>query len=212
MRTLSAAETSSGKFTLPPHSSRLIFAPTARVQARGDAYISNHFFFLFDGSAGLGHRASLGGGFSLVPGVDLSDNLFYALPKFGLVQRENLNVAAGALIGGTSVATDDAISAGVAYGVLTVGPPTRSVTFGAGWGYLQGDWAGRPVILAGGELRLSDRVAVVSEDYFLPGSSGAIVSFAFRMYGERMSGDLGLMTEASSGTFPIPVVGLTIRF
>lgn len=212
MRTLSASESAGGRFTFPTHGSRLVFGPTGRVQTRGDAYAANHMLFLFDASAGIGRNLSLGGGATLVPGLDLGDNLFYALPKIGVVQSERVNVAAGALVGGIAPRNESAISFGIAYGVATFGPPTRSISFGAGWGYVNGEWATRPALMLGGEVRVADRLAFVTENYSVPGIDVPLISLVARIYGERMSGDVGVGFVGGGDAVAFPLLGLAIRF
>lgn len=212
VRTLPPGESDGGRFSFPSHSSRLVFGPTARVQPLGDAYVANHMLFLFDGSAGIGHNVSIGGGVTLIPGLDLRDNLFYALPKIGLVQSDRLNVAAGAVVGGVAPKHESAISFGIAYAVASFGPPTKSVSFGAGWGYVNGSWANRPALMLGGELRVLDRLAFVSENYTVPDTDAPLITFVARVYGERMSGDLGLGFVGGDVSAVYPVLGLAIRF
>jgi hypothetical protein len=212
VRTLAASESGGGRFTFPSHGSRLVFGPTARVQARGDAYVANHMLFLFDGSAGIGQNVSLGGGVTLLPGIDLRDNLFYALPKIGLVQSERINVAIGALMGGIAPRHESAISFGIAYGVVSFGPPTQSISIGTGWGYLNGGWADRPALMVGGEVRVADRLALLTENYSVPGAGAPFLSFVARIYGERMSGDVGIGFVGGGESVAFPLLGLAIRF
>ena len=46
--------------------------------------------------------------------------------------------------------------------------------------------------MIGGETRVSRRIKLVTENYFLPGEIGLVWSVGFRLIGERFSTDLGI--------------------
>ena len=65
---------------------------------------------------------------------------------------------------------DRAVGAGLGYGALTYGGADDNLTFGLGYGFVQGDIGSTPVLLLGGQKRISRRVSLVSENYILADS------------------------------------------
>ena len=198
-----------------PNDTRLFFAPTGRMLAKGEGYFSDTwvFFLLFAG--GLSDRFTLGAGFSVIPFGDFTENVFYVTPKVGLLQRENFNVAAGALVGVAGIA-DVARPAGVVYSVATVGSPDASVTFGGGVLFVQSDLGDEPLLLLGGERRITRRVSLATENYWVPGERTGIFSYGVRIFGERLSVDLAFGnpfgTEAEV-VFPgFPYASFAVKF
>src|SRR5574341_1272595 len=76
-----------------PSETRHFFAPNARMLAKGSGYFCDIWIFLLCLTGGLTDRITFGGGMSVVPGVDLADNVFYLLPKLGVVTGEKFQVA-----------------------------------------------------------------------------------------------------------------------
>jgi hypothetical protein len=204
-----------GEFWFPnPNATRLLFAPTGRMLRRGSGYFSDYFIIFPGGAYGVSDRVTIGGGGSLLPG--LASQLFFLTPKVGIVQREKVNVAAGALVilngfdespGGS----DDLL--GIAYGVSTFGTPDASLTVGLGHGFQGDDVANAPVAMIGGELRLSRRVGFVTENYVIPKfRQGPLVSYALRFMGEQLALDLGFVNAARQPFFPgAPFVGFVFN-
>jgi hypothetical protein len=172
-----------------PNDTRLFFAPTGRMLAKGEGYFSDTWVFLLLFAGGLTDRITLGAGFSVFPTDDFSQNVFYVTPKVGLIQSSNFNVAAGALIGVAGIADVDAGPGGIVYTVATAGSPDASVTFGGGFVFAGSDFVDEPVMMLGGERRVSRRVSLASENYLVPSAGAGLVSYGLRLFGERMSVD-----------------------
>jgi uncharacterized protein (UPF0254 family) len=68
--------------------------------------------------------------------------------------------------------------------------------------------------MIGGETRVSRRVKLMTENYFLPGETGLVFSGGMRIIGERFSTDLGVVGTAGAGggTCCIPIVNLSYSF
>lgn len=201
----------SGQYYFPnPNSTRLIFAPTARMLKRGEGYFSDYWVFFPGISVGLTDFVSLGGGMSIFP--EASSQVMYFTPKVGIVQSPKVNFAVGALI--ASVPFDsDANSAGILYGVGTWGDIDNSFTAGLGYGYTNGDLASNPAVLVGGESRLSPRVSFVTENYLLPGGF-VILGGGLRFMGRGMTFDLALTSFNDEGEnfCCFPFIGFVYNF
>jgi hypothetical protein len=181
-----------------PNQTRLFFGPTARMVGQGKGYISVFELIMPFVAIGLHDRITIAGGTPLVFGGDEGDRIFWFAPKIGVLQRENLAVAAGVLAFGGLGSTE---SLGILYGVVSMGGAHIAV----GYGYEGGDLASRPALMLGVERRVSNGVKLLSENYLI--EDGAIVSGGVRFFGERLSADLGLaMPFFDEGSVAIPVV------
>jgi hypothetical protein len=198
-----------------PNPTRLLFGPTGRTLARGDAYVADHWLFLVSGAYGVTDRFTLGGGMTLLPsGSFLSHNLYYVMPKFAVVQRPSFNASVGAFVGTFPTGgRPDLNTLGIGYAAATWGDRDISVTSGVGYGFVNGRVADKPALLLGTELRFARRASFVSENYVVPSVSGAVVSYGVRLMGESLSVDLAFVNIVPDGYFPgLPFLGMTFRF
>ena len=126
---------------------------------------------------------------SLIPGLGIDNQIFFFTPKIGLKTTERTNFAAGALI---LKLPDDSPTVGILYGVGSWGTPDVSFTAGFGYGFVDGDLGQKPMIMLGGEKRLSRRIAFVTENWIIPGLEQPLISYGLRFFGEGLSVDIGL--------------------
>jgi hypothetical protein len=203
-----------------PNETRLLFAPTGRMLARGERYFSDTYLLLLLFAGGLSSRFTLGGGLSIVPSDDFfRNNIYYITPKVGLIQSPNVNVAAGAFFGfaGWDLDGDEDVgSFGILYGVGTFGSSDGHLTIGSGLAYGGGDFADRPIVMIGGEKRMSRRTSFVTENYLLQGESNAAISYGIRFFGEKLSVDLAFWNAFGSDVEPIfpgiPYLAFAFKF
>lgn len=182
-----------------PNATRLFFGPTARGMEKGSGYLAGYFLFMpFLGWA-VTDDLILAGGTPFFGGFD--ERPFWLAPKLRVLDGERVDVAVGAL----AFAVEDE-SAGVLYGVSTLGTPDRAVSLGLGFGFVNGDLSGSPAVMGGVELRMSRSTKLISENYLFPGGVG-LLSIGPRFFGEKLSADLGVGvvfdSEGGSGTFPL---------
>ena len=208
-------------WTENPHATRLIFGPTAIPLRKGEGYFSDFWIFLISSAVGVTDRFTIGGGMSLVPGIDLNENIFFLLPKLTVVRRPTFNLAVGGLAAHVGIGSSDSFgrnanrSLGVLYGVATTGTRESNLSLGVGWGYIGGTLSDRPVVTLGGQHRVSRRVALISENWFLPfdGSNGSVVSYGLRFIGEKIAVDLAFANSPQDVIFPgVPLLGFTIKY
>lgn len=205
-----------------PHATRLLFAPTAIPLRRGEGYFADFWVFFASAAVGVTDRFTMGAGMSLFPSDDFTDNLFYALPKYTVVSQPRLKVALGALMASVPWSSNDdggrrRQSLGILYGVATTGSPESNLTLGAGWGYVGGTLANKPVITLGGQHRATKRIALISENWFIPFDNevGGFVSYGVRMLGEKIAVDLALGSPVGADTFyfpGFPLLGFAFKF
>lgn len=174
---------------------RLFFAPTGRSLKKGEAYFGVYEIMLPFVQVGITDRISIGGGSPLFFGADLGDRPFWFSPKIEVVRAGKTNVSVGAL----HFLNMGDYSAGIAYAVATHGTGDAAVTVGGGYAYSSNDKnrEGAPVVMLGGEKRVSRRFKVVTENYWF--SNVGLASGGFRYMGERFSADLGLVAPLTGG-------------
>ena len=193
-----------------PNQTRLFFAPTGRMLTKGEGYFSD-YEALFPGvSFGVTDNISIGGGVSLIPGVG-SDQLVYVTPKVGMSLAPRVNVAVGVIA--ATVPDEDPF--GAIYGVGTVGDGDASVTGGIVYGFAGKDVSSEFAVLLGGEKRVSRRIALVTENYFVPSSVGQpLVSGGVRFMSEKLTVDLAMFNLiGEQAVFPgLPWVGFVYKF
>lgn len=220
LQPISPDQLRNGEYWFPdPNRTRLFLAPTARTLAQGEGYFSDSDLLLLNFVGGVTSRFTLGGGLSIIPSTNPQNNIFYLTPKIGLIEQPNFGLAAGALVGfaGFEGIDDEDRSFGFLYGVGSVGSSDTHLDFGAGWGYAGGRISGDPAIMIGGATRLSRRVSLLTENYFVPSvSDNAVVSYGLRFFGEKLSVDLAFGNAVGPNTtflFPgVPYLGFAMKF
>jgi len=153
---------------------------------------------------------------SLFPGLELDEQIFYFTPKVGLKCAENFNLATGALIIRipSSWSDGDSATTGILYGVGTLGKIDSSVSVGFGYGFVDSEFADKPMVMVGGEFRLARRTAFVTENFIFPGLDVPLISYGFRFFGESLAVDFALVNVLGEGIiFPgIPYIDFVVNF
>lgn len=199
-----------------PNSTRLFFTSTARPLRKGDGYISSFMLFLPLVAYGVTDRFTIAGGTPILP--EAFGRVLYFAPKYTVMLKEKSAFAVGAL---GFVLPEDVVdegSIGIVYGAGTWGSRDRALTAGAGWGYRwasgTSDVSNDPVLMLGGETRVSRRVKLITENWvFTSGTTEGFVSGGVRFIGDRLSADLGVggFTGTSSGCC-FPLVNFVYNF
>lgn len=147
-----------------PNATRYFFAPSAIPLEKGKGYYQNAYLLSNSANFGVSSNFSVGGGV-VIP------LLFYATPKVGFKVRENLYLGAG-VIAATTIIPEMMISGGIPYGLVTVGNMEDNFTLGAGYGFIwnQGEYqkTDQPIITVNGMKRISNRIQLVTENWFIP--------------------------------------------
>lgn len=188
----------------PNRTRLLLFSPTARMLKKGQGYVSSFMLVLPFAAYGITDRITLAGGTPLIPSV--VGRVIYLAPKVGVYQGEGVDLAAGALAFLATQEVDEG-SVGIAYGAGTLGSQDRAVTLGAGWGFAIGTredaWvSNEPVLLFGGELRVSPSVKLLTENFLVVGERAGIFSGGVRFFGARLSADVGIASTHEGDWFP----------
>jgi len=182
---------------------------------KGDGYFGVYEVFFPTVNYGITDNMSLGGGISIFPSGRFSRQIYYFTPKISLKQSEKINIAAGVLMIKLPDADDEKLPlVSVLYGVGTYGTHNRSMTLGLGYGMEDSKLASKPMVVLGGEQRLSRRLSLVTENWIVPRVSEVMVSLGVRFFGEASSVDLALInTVGNESLFPgIPYVDFVYNF
>ena len=190
-----------------PSRTRLLFAPTGRMLRSGEAYFTDAYILFPGFQLGVSDNFSLGGGASIIPGVNPLDQFYFLTPKLGVYSSPRVNFAVGALVGG---AMNINSPVGIAYGVGTYGGEDNSVTAGVGYAFAGTDAKSSALLMIGGSTRLTRNTALVTENYLYTGDGTGIVSGGVRFIGDRISVDLALGANPSSG-IPVPYLAFIYK-
>jgi hypothetical protein len=185
--------------------------------AQGEGYFSDTYLFFLGVQGGVTSRFNIGGGISILPLESFTDNIVFITPKIGLVTSPTFNLAVGGLVGYAGGLVESGANAnfGILYAVGTSGPPSGSISYGAGMAYGDGRLADRPVLMLGGERRLSRRISFVTENYLIADrGNNSLISYGLRFFGEKLSTDLAFWNlPGDHMVFPgIPYVAFSMKF
>jgi hypothetical protein len=213
-----------GKYWFPnPNATRLFFAPTGRMQAKGHGYFADYYVIAPMAAYGITDWLGIGGGFSFVPFIQIYKQALYLMPRVGFIQGDRFAWCGGVLgVKLPSFEDDYVIGAGIAYTTATYGTLDASVTAGTGYGFtveserdsVTGEWAFEysgmdlPMFMIGGEWRCARRVSLVSENWIIPDiEEGLPILFSYgaRLFGEQISVDLGFIVPLPAIEEDIPI-------
>ena len=192
IQTISKDKSKSGEYWYSDRNqSRLFFSPTGKTLPKGDAYLIDYYLFFPAFSYGVTDQITIGGGISLFPGISMNEQLYYFTPKVGLIQFENYSFAVSAFIFQFPKETEEF---GFIFGMNTYQKDRLQLTGGIGYGYYDGDLSDNVAVIVGFNYRMSEQVAFLSENWFIPGDNDPVVSYGLRFIGEKIAVDLGLFT------------------
>ncbi|MDZ7754903.1 hypothetical protein [Rhodohalobacter sp.] len=197
-----------------PQATRYFFAPNALGLKKGEGYYQNTWIFFNNVNYGITDNFSLGGG--IVPLFLFGANTtpIWILPKVSIpISSDRFHLGAGAMFGG--LVGEESETLGLFYGVGTVGSRDNNMTVGIGYGYAGDEISRTPLINISGMVRVSRRLFLLTENYFIPeADAGGILSAGARWTTEQFAVDFGLFrpTDGGGDVIGIPWVGVTIPF
>src|SRR5690606_12151283 len=92
-------------------------------------------------------------------------------------------------------------TAGIGYVVGTFGGELGGVTAGIGYGFAAGELSDRPAVMLGADRRVSRRIALITENWWLGGDTEPVISYGIRFLGEKLSADLGFINVIGEDSF-----------
>jgi len=225
-----------GKYFFPnPHPTRYFYAPSAIPMDKGEVYYQNAYILANSVQVGVTDHFSMGGGI-VIP------FMFFITPKFGYKVTKNVHLGGG-LLAATSFIPDMHFGLGVGYASITLGSKENNFTVDAGWGFSKSEtynsttqmydykwkYAKKPMFAINGAIRVAPKLSLITENwifateqYVYDSTTGvetyesryaSIISFGFRIMGEKNSFDLALAIPTFEGdSFGIPYIGYVYKF
>lgn len=200
-------------FRKDPNGTRLFFGPTARTLNAGQGYFSVYEIFFPAIGIGVTDWMDVSGGLSLFPGAE--EQIYYLSAKVAPIQIQNFDLAAGVVFLNVTGNPEDFDGAGIVHAIGTYGSEKAALTVGLGWGFSGDDISNNPVFILGGELRVSNSIKLITENWFPPSSDVQLISFGLRFLGERLAADFGFWYPAGGDPegFPlVPWIGFAYNF
>ena len=133
------------------------------------------------------------------------------LGDLSLGPRQFLPMLLGYVLGETA-------SFGVAYGAATFGNRDNNLTLGAGWAFVDWNWADNPTISLSGMVRASRKTYLLTENYYIgisEGESVVLIALGGRSVQKKLAIDYGLVIPLVSGMetfFALPWLGISVPF
>lgn len=217
------ASIKNGQYWFPnPNATRYLFAPSGFNLKQGEGYYQNTYILLNSLNVGLTDNISIGAGIELLSTIaTLSGSgegpVFFVTPKVGFEVDENLHIGAGLLFATVpSFGSDDRLGMGIAYGVGTIGSTDHNLTGGLGWGFVRGNFDNKPIITVCGLTRVARRVALVTENWFVPTPDyDALLSYGVRFFNEKVAVDVAFINHKEifqSFFLGLPYVDFVAKF
>lgn len=181
-----------------PHATRLLFAPTAIPLKKGEGYYQNIYIVANMFNYGIGNNLSVGGGFDFITMFATMDDGWSPMLNFNIKSGFQVREKFHAGVGGLLLTIPGEGTAGIVYGLGTVGSYNSNLTLGLGWGFVDGTFEEKPFIMIGGMARISEKLWFVSENWIAPiGDDGyyTIVSYGLRFAANRIAIDLAFINS-----------------
>lgn len=210
-----AADAKRAPWELDPNRTRYLYTPSGFMLPQGEGYVSQTELLLTTVAYGVTDWLTVGVG-GVVPAWFASDGFnLIGLVKIGASVTSWLHVA-----GTTQVfwapSLDDATVAGLGFATVTLGSPDLHLGVSAGAPFVAGDIendVGEAAFSVSGTWRVSNRIALVTENWFFPNQDSNIVidGLAVRFIGSRLGVDVGLIF-ATDLDIPVPWLDFTWNF
>ena len=187
-----------------PNRTRHIYAPSAMPLQKGEGYVSLKEFLFGSAAYGISDNVSILVG-SFLP------TLFAGLDVGGLIGAVKISGEIGDntyLAGGVEVITlpgsDSFDVVGIGFGAITMGKPDKQFTISAGRPFVLSTNSGSNdlgdlLLVAAGQLRVSNTYGIVTENWFFPTADGPeggflrLHSLVVRKMGQQSAFDFGFI-------------------
>lgn len=206
-----------------PHASRNFFVPTGFGLRKGEGYYQNTYLYLQTVSYGFTDNFTVGATADIIgPITGNAPFVLYVTPKFNFKGGENFNYGVGALIGSFGIGAfgndNTRTSAGLLYGVGTLGSRDKNITFGLGYGYTGGALAKRPTLTLSGTTRVARKWNLMMDNYYFGGEDiNGLSIYGARFMSEKFAFDFGFISvwqtaNSDVGFFALPYLGVSFPF
>ena len=170
-------------WTEDPGSTRLFFTSTGRSLSRWEGYIGTYVVILPFAAVGITDRVTIAAGAPVLLG---EFEPFYVAPKVQVISFPKVQVSLG-----TIAFFYDAEVVGLVYQVGTFGDMDKALSAGLGFFYSNGEVTSDAVFMMGGELRVSRRIKLITENYLFPSDEIRVFSGGIRIIFDRFTAEVG---------------------
>jgi hypothetical protein len=182
---------------------------------KGEGYFQNVWVLWNQASIGVTDYFSIGAG--LVPVFLFGSSMtpVWIVPKFSIpVVKDQFNLGVGAIAGRMM---GEGGNFGILYGTGTLGNRNKNISFGMGYGFVDGELAKKPMMNLSFMYRTGVKGYFVSENYYFHGSIRDLVllSFGGRVITKTVGLDFGLIIPIQNNlntAIAIPWLGITVPF
>ncbi len=207
---------------------RNFFGPTAFTLDKGEMVYHNNLLFLNNLEVGLNKYLSVELGPDLFTILNYGAAAAFAKVKLGMELKKNIRVAGGFMVHLDTYDLNifESSAYTLAFGAVTYGNEDRNITGAFAYGIIDYNSIEFPVLSLSGQWRLSERVALVSENWRIPFDyvygfypdpdftrSICIFTAGTRLLFNNLSVDLAIGAEKQRyGLYPFPYLGAAYRF
>jgi len=202
-----------GKFSFAnPHDTRYFFGPSGFPIKKDKGYYQNVLVTANFVNYGITKSISIGGGFEFISTVQ-GHPIWFLTPKAATDISENIHIGGGFIMAGFAAEG----TATLGYGVFTYGDAETNLSVGIGYGYIDGELSDSPAIMISGTHRVSNNIALLSENYVFPNNTGETVYFGIhgiRILSRKNSFDIGaiVIPQIIDVIHALPYVGYVRTF
>tara|TARA_R110002096_G_scaffold183757_16_gene361961 strand:- start:12015 stop:12887 length:873 start_codon:yes stop_codon:yes gene_type:complete len=193
-----------------PAANKLFITQSGRMSEAGSGYYQNTYIFISTLSYGVTKNITLSSNFSMVPGLDFSEQLLSGSVKIGTNVSENLSVSGTASY---FSGFDADIGFSTIFGATTYSWNRLDLTAGLGLGITE-DGASDLMTIIGAQFRVSEKFALLSENFVFPSGEGDLIPIGVlggRFIGQTIAADLGFIVGDGVGAM-VPFVSFTVKF
>jgi hypothetical protein len=215
-------EKKSGIWFTNPNPTKYLLGNSAIPLEKKSGYYQNTWIFVNSFSYGITNNISISAGFEIISIFAGGDGpyAFYINPKASFKIANNFYAGANILYANTIKTVEEFGGLATFNGFATYGNNNNNITCGVGFGWADGEFSTKPVIVISGMVRASNRIGFISENWIVPGAGEnggyyGIYSYGIRFLGEKISIDLAFLNNpdiASAIIIGIPWLDFVFNF
>jgi len=204
-----------------PFPTKYFFTQSAINLQKGEGYYQNTYVFLNSLNYGITNYFSIGAGVEILSTIgSISSNAFsptwYIAPKLGFKISDRFYLGGGVTFANIGGFFDNS-KIGMGYGLATFGSTEHNFSIGLTNVFSIDDHGNNTLITLAGMTRVSERLALVTENYISPSNDigSSIFSYGIRFIASKTSVDLGFINNkdiVKSLFLGAPYVDFNIKF
>lgn len=199
-----------------PNASRHFFWPTAFNLKQGEVSYHNISIFLHTLNVGITDWFSMGVGMEFVYTFATGKPVFWLTPKVGFPIGKDWQLGGGAYYVNNVFGIGDLKGIALLYTNTTYGTRDNNVSAGIGYGLINGQFSNKPTFMLGGTIRLSKKIGLVTENWFLAGDKYyPLLTYGVRVMNNTVTLDFGFANSkdiVKISAIGIPFIDFYLHF